>query len=127
MPRPPGVRLGRQVPREEEHRGNSHEAARDAWEGNESSPGRGRPTQPQASYHEVFAIGEFRALWLAQILSYVGDQFAQVAIAILVFERTGSAFLTALAYALTYLPPIVGGPLLSGLADLFPRRRIMIG
>jgi MFS family permease len=75
----------------------------------------------------VFAIGEFRALWLAQILSYVGDQFAQVAIAILVFERTGSAFLTALAYALTYLPPIVGGPLLSGLADLFPRRRIMIG
>ena len=81
----------------------------------------------QASYHEVFAIGEFRALWLAQILSYVGDQFAQVAIAILVFERTGSAFLTGLAYALTYLPPIVGGPLLSGLADLFPRRRIMIG
>jgi MFS family permease len=75
----------------------------------------------------VFAVGEFRALWLAQVLSYVGDQFAQVAIAILVFERTGSAFLTGLAYALTYLPPIVGGPLLSGLADLFPRRRIMIG
>ena len=60
------------------------------------------------------------------MLSYVGDQFAQVAIAILVFDRTGSPFLTALAYALTYLPPIVGGPLLSGLADLFPRRRIMI-
>jgi MFS family permease len=31
-----------------------------------------------------------------------------------------------LAYALTYLPPIAGGPLLSGLADLFPRRRVMI-
>ena len=58
----------------------------------------------------MFRVGEFRALWLAQVLSYVGDQFAQVAIAILVFERTGSAFLTALAYALTYLPPIVGGP-----------------
>jgi MFS family permease len=43
-----------------------------------------------------------------------------------VYTRTHSAFLTALAYALTYLPPIVGGPLLSGLADLFPRRRIMI-
>jgi hypothetical protein len=27
---------------------------------------------------------------------------------------------------LTYLPPIAGGPLLSGLADLFPRRRVMI-
>ncbi len=40
------------------------------------------------------------------MLSYTGDQFAQVAIAILVYGRTRSAFLTALAYALTYLPPI---------------------
>ena len=55
-----------------------------------------------------------------------GDQVAQVAIAVLVYTKTGSAFLTALAYALTYMPPIVGGPLLSGLADLFPRRRVMI-
>jgi Major Facilitator Superfamily len=39
-----------------------------------------------------------------------------------VFRRTDSAFLTALTYALTYLPPIAGGSLLSGLADLFPRR-----
>jgi MFS family permease len=78
------------------------------------------------SYREVFAVGEFRALWSAQVLSYTGDQFAQVAIAILVYHRTRSPFLTALAYALTYLPPIAGGPLLSGLADLFPRRRVMI-
>jgi MFS family permease len=85
-----------------------------------------RPVERQASYREVFAVGEFRALWVAQVLSYAGDQFAQVAIAILVYQRTGSAFLTALAYALTYLPPIIGGPLLAGLADLFPRRRIMI-
>jgi MFS family permease len=48
-----------------------------------------------------------------------------VAIAILVYGRTHSPFLTALAYALTYLPPIAGGPL-SDLADLFPRRRVMI-
>ena len=74
----------------------------------------------------MFAVGEFRALWAAQVLSYGGDQFAQVAIAILVYHRTGSPFLTALTYALTYLPPIAGGPLLSSLADLFPRRRVMI-
>ncbi len=60
------------------------------------------------------------------MLSFAGDQFAQVAIAILVYRRTHSAFLTALAYALTYLPPIAGGPLLSGLADLFPGRRVLI-
>jgi MFS family permease len=85
-----------------------------------------RPPEQRSSYREVFAIAEFRALWTAQVLSFAGDQFAQVAIAILVYRRTHSAFLTALAYALTYLPPIAGGPLLSGLADLFPRRRIMV-
>jgi hypothetical protein len=62
-----------------------------------------------SSYREVFAIAEFRALWTAQVLSFAGDQFAQVAIAILVYRRTHSAFLTAFAYALTYLPPIAGG------------------
>ena len=81
--------------------------------------GRPRAPEERSSYREVFAVGEFRALWSAQVLSYAGDQFAQVAIAILVYGRTHSAFLTALAYALTYLPPIAGGPLLSGLADLF--------
>jgi MFS family permease len=85
-----------------------------------------RAPEDRASYSEVFAIGEFRALWTAQVLSYAGDQFAQVAIAILVYGRTRSPFLTALAYALSYLPPIAGGSLLSGLADLFPRRRVMI-
>jgi len=85
-----------------------------------------RAPERHSSYREVFAIAEFRALWTAQVLSFAGDQFAQVAIAILVYRRTHSAFLTALAYALTYLPPIAGGPLLSGLADLFPRRRVMI-
>jgi hypothetical protein len=90
-------------------------------------PGRHRRApEARTSYREVFAVGEFRALFGAQVLSFAGDQFAQVAIAILVYGRTHSAFLTALAYALTYLPPIAGGPLLSGLADLFPRRRIMI-
>ncbi len=85
-----------------------------------------RAPEHQASYREVFAIREFRGLWSAQVLSYAGDQFAQVAIAILVYHRTHSPFLTALAYALTYLPPIIGGPFLSGLADFIPRRRVMI-
>ena len=81
---------------------------------------------PRATCADLFAIREFRALWSAQMLSYAGDQIAQVAIAVLVYARTGSPTITALAYALTYLPPVVGGPLLSGLADLIPRRQVMI-
>ncbi|MGH3170787.1 MAG: MFS transporter [Trebonia sp.] len=85
-----------------------------------------RPPERRISYSEVLAVREFRWVAVTQALSFLGDQFAQVAIAILVYGRTGSPFLTALAYALTYLPPVVGGPLLSSLADLFPRRRVMI-
>lgn len=79
-----------------------------------------------ATYGEVFAVPEFRWLWSAQLASVIGDQLARVALAVLVFDRTGSAGLSALTYALTFLPDIVGGPLLSGLADRFPRRRIMV-
>jgi predicted MFS family arabinose efflux permease len=83
---------------------------------------RGRP----AGFREVFAVGEFRALWLAEVQSVLGDQLARVAISVLVFERTESAGLTAITYALTFVPDIVGGPLLSGLADRFPRRTVMV-
>lgn len=71
-------------------------------------------------------MGEFRALWLGQGLSLLGDQLAQVALGLLVYGLTESPLLTAVVYALTYLPPIIGGPLLAGLADRYPRRRLMI-
>jgi predicted MFS family arabinose efflux permease len=65
-------------------------------------------------------------LWLADAQSMAGDQLARVALSVLVFERTSSALLTALTYALTFLPALIGGALLSGLADRMPRRRVMI-
>ncbi|MBB2912449.1 MFS family permease [Streptosporangium becharense] len=90
-------------------------------------PGRHRrPAERQATYGEVIALGEFRALWLGQGLSLLGDQLSRVALSVLVFERTDSPLATASVYALTYLPPIIGGPLLAGLADRYARRRIMI-
>jgi len=74
----------------------------------------------------AFASGEYRALLSAYTISMAGDQFARVALSVLIFERTGSAALTALTYALTFLPDLVGGPLLSGIADRRPRRTVMI-
>jgi MFS family permease len=82
--------------------------------------------QRSARFGEVFAVGEFRALFTAQILSVAGDQLARVALSLLVFDRTGSATLTALTYALTFLPDLIGGPLLSGLADRYRRRELMV-
>ncbi|MEU4446154.1 MFS transporter [Actinosynnema sp. NPDC050801] len=79
-----------------------------------------------ATWRSVVASGEFRALFAAQLLSVLGDQFARVALSVLVFERTDSAGWTALTYGLTYLPDLVSGPLLSGLADRYPRRAVMV-
>jgi MFS family permease len=75
---------------------------------------------------EVFRIPEFRVLWAAELFSIAGDQLARVALAVLVYGRTGSALWAAVAYALTFLPALLGGVLLSGLADRFRRREVMI-
>ncbi len=80
----------------------------------------------RATFAQVFAVGEFRALWLAMLLSVGGDQLARVALTVLVYVRTRSPLLTALTYAMTLLPWLVGGLGLSGLADRLPRRRVMI-
>ena len=80
----------------------------------------------KARWRDLFGHSEFRALFLAGVLSVVGDQLARVALSVLVFERTASAGLTALAYALTYVPDLLFGPLLAGFADRYPRRRVMI-
>jgi predicted MFS family arabinose efflux permease len=79
------------------------------------------------TFADVLRIREFRVLWVADAQSAIGDQIARVALSVLVFQRTSSAVLTALAYALTFVPAMLGGVLLSGLADRLPRRQVMVG
>ena len=69
---------------------------------------------------------EFRALWIADTVSVLGTQVSRVCLALIVFDHTRSATATALVYALTFLPTLVGGALLSGVADRVPRRAVMI-
>lgn len=74
----------------------------------------------------LFHLGEFRTLWAAYAQSILGDQLARVALSLLVFERTDSPGWTAATYALTTLPSLLSGVLLTGLADRFPRRTVMV-
>jgi MFS family permease len=60
------------------------------------------------------------------VLSVAGDQLARVALTILVFNVTHSALLAAVTFAVSIVPTFLGGLLLSGLADRFPRRTVMI-
>ena len=69
---------------------------------------------------------EFRALWLSVILSAAGDRLALVALAVLVYDRTRSPLLAAVAYAAGYLPWVIGGLFLADLADRRPRRTVMV-
>ncbi|RSM75862.1 MFS transporter [Kibdelosporangium aridum] len=79
----------------------------------------------KTTFREVFRLAEFRAVWVADLLSVAGDQVTRVALAVLVYAKTGSAALTALTYALTFLPALAG-PLLGGFADRYSRRNVMI-
>ncbi len=81
----------------------------------------------RATFGQLFAVGEFRALWLAQILSVLGDQLARVALTLLVYDQTRSPLLAAVTFAASVVPTFVGGVTLAGLADRLPRRRVMIG
>jgi MFS family permease len=94
---------------------------------NDQTPpgGVAAPHRP-STFRQVFGVSEFRALWTAQVLSVAGDQLARVALTLLVFQRTGSALLAAITFAVSIVPAFVGGLTLSGLADRLPRRQVMI-
>jgi MFS transporter len=80
-----------------------------------------RPT-----FLSVLRNTEFRAMWLADAQSSLGDQLSRTALAVLVFQRTHSPFMTALIYAVTFLPALFSGVLLGGLADRFPHRTTLV-
>ncbi|MDT0300818.1 MFS transporter [Streptomonospora wellingtoniae] len=77
-------------------------------------------------YREVLKVPEYRALWSAHALATTGNFLLNVAITVLVYQKTSSALAAGITLALTYIPQVIGGPLLSGLADLFPRRRVLV-
>jgi MFS family permease len=79
-----------------------------------------------ATFREVFAVREFRPLFGTFLLSTIGDELARVALTVLVYQRTDSPLLSAATFAISYLPWLLFGPLLSTLADRFPRHRVLI-
>ena len=50
----------------------------------------GRSSAPaRATYGGLLRHGEFRALFLAQVVSMLGTMVAEVALTVLIFQRTG--------------------------------------
>ncbi|WP_322974491.1 MFS transporter [Actinacidiphila epipremni] len=86
----------------------------------------GDEQETTVGYGAVFAVREFRPIFAAHVLSLLGGVLAEVALAVLVYAETGSAVLSALVFALTYLPYALSGLLLSGIADRYPSRRVLV-
>jgi MFS family permease len=84
----------------------------------------GRTTR--ASYRDVLGLGEFRAIFAANIVSMLGNIVAAVALTVLVYEQTRSAALSALVMALSFVPYLLGGVLLGAAADRLPARRVLV-
>ncbi|MGY1708397.1 MFS transporter [Geodermatophilus sp. SYSU D00758] len=84
------------------------------------------PGRRPATFREVFAVPEFRPLFGTYLLSTIGDELARVALTVLVYQRTSSPLLSAITFGISYLPWLLGGPLLSTLADRLPRHRVLI-
>ncbi len=68
----------------------------------------------------------FRRLWLAQIVSEIGDWFYTLAIYSLLLDLTGRASSVALALVLQVLPQTFVGPLAGAINDRLSRRQVMI-
>jgi MFS family permease len=79
-----------------------------------------------ATFGDVFSVPEFRTLYTASALSWVGDYLARAAVTALVFTVTDSVFLSAASFAVSYLPGLTFGPPLAALAERYPHRQVMI-
>jgi MFS family permease len=74
----------------------------------------------------VRANRNFRKLWLAQIISEMGDWFYTIAIYSLLLELTRSATSVALALVLQVLPQFFAAPMAGVVNDRVSRKRVMI-
>jgi transmembrane secretion effector len=90
-----------------------------------------RPAGPaayrrQATYRQVLGASEFRAIFIANTVSLLGNVVAEVALIVLVYQRTRSPALAASVLALAFPPYLLGGVLLGAAADRLPARRVLV-
>ena len=68
----------------------------------------------------------FRRLWIAQVISELGDWFYSVAIFSYLIESTGSAKVMSFAFVLQVLPVSIAAPFAGVVNDHMSRRRVMM-
>ena len=80
-----------------------------------------------ASYLKLLrGNANFRRLWIAQIISEIGDWFYMVALYAMLLEFTGKAELLGLAFLLQVMPQALTSPVAGVINDRLRRRAVMI-
>jgi MFS family permease len=70
---------------------------------------------------------DYARLWLAQVVSLLGDWFNTIVMSALVSRYSGGSGLAVSAFLLArFIPPLVIGPFAGVLADRFDRKRLLI-
>jgi len=93
----------------------------------EPGPEHGAPSITVAAYARLLrGNGNFRRLWLAQIVSEIGDWFYTLSIYTLLLQLTGHAGSVALALMLQVLPQTFAGPTAGVVNDRLKRKHVMI-
>ena len=77
-------------------------------------------------YRRLLRNRNFMALWIGQLISFIGDYFVWLAIPIVVNRMTGSAAMVGLSVMATALPALLLGPVAGVFVDRLDRRRVMI-
>jgi MFS family permease len=83
-------------------------------------------TQSKIAYGRLLRNRNFVALWLGQMVSFVGDYFNWLAIPILVERMTGSSLMVGLSVISNALPTLLLGPVAGVCVDRWDRKRTMV-
>lgn len=86
--------------------------------------GAGRQAQP--GLRDVFGRPEFRRLWLARTVSQWGDVLNTIALALLIYDLTGSGLGVSGVVAAEIVPVLLIAPFAGPLIDRWPRIRVMV-
>ena len=78
------------------------------------------------SYSRLFRNRNFMALWIGQMISFIGDYFVYLAIPIVVNRLTGSAMMVGLSLISSAIPALLLGPIAGVFVDRWDRRKTMI-